>query len=122
MRFINQILDFYINSSIHVALAVLSLSWITLIEFDIPYDESILYFIFFATITSYNFVKYFGLAKFHHRRLATWLKLIQVFSLCCFIGLCFYVYQLNSTTLIYVFGAGIVTFLYAIPLTSISLV
>lgn len=115
MRFINQILDFYINSSIHVALAVLSLSWITLIEFDIPYDESILYFIFFATITGYNFVKYFGLAKFHHRRLATWLKLIQVFSLCCFIGLCFYVYQLNSTTLIYVFGAGIVTFLYAIP-------
>ncbi|MBE9489779.1 MAG: hypothetical protein IMY67_05750 [Bacteroidetes bacterium] len=115
MRFINQILDFYINSSIHVALAVLSLSWITLIEFDIPYDEGILYFIFFATITGYNFVKYFGLAKFHHRRLATWLKLIQVFSLCCFIGLCFYVYQLNSTTLIYVFGAGIITFLYAIP-------
>ena len=115
MRFIKQILDFYINSSIHVALAVLSLSWITLLEFDIPYDESVLYFIFFATITGYNFVKYFGLAKFHHRRLATWLKLIQVFSLGCFIILCFCVYQLNSKTLVYIFGAGVITFLYAIP-------
>ena len=115
MRFFKLILDFYINSSIHVALAVLSLSWVTLIEFDIPYDESVLYFIFFATITGYNFVKYFGVAKFHHRRLATWLKVIQVFSLCCFIVLCFCIYQLNSKTLIYILGAGIITFLYAIP-------
>ncbi|MCK5400187.1 MAG: hypothetical protein KAJ28_01010 [Flavobacteriaceae bacterium] len=115
MRFIKQILDFYINSSIHVALAVLSLSWITLLEFNIQYDGEVLYFIFFATITGYNFVKYFGLAKFHHRRLANWLKTIQIFSLCCFMGLCYYTYQLNTKTLIYVFGAGIITFLYAIP-------
>lgn len=115
MRFIKPVLDFYINSSIHVALAVLSLSWITLLEFDIPFDKNVLYFIFFATITGYNFVKYFGLAKFHHRRLANWLKLIQIFSLLCFIGLCYYACQLKSTTLIYVFGAGIITFLYATP-------
>ena len=115
MRILKSVIDFYINSSIHVAIAVLSLSWITLIEFDIPYDESVLYFIFFATITGYNFVKYFGLAKFHHRRLATWLKVIQVFSLCCLIVLCFCIYQLNSKTLIYILGAGIITFLYAIP-------
>ncbi|RLD27769.1 MAG: hypothetical protein DRI75_08675 [Bacteroidetes bacterium] len=115
MRLFKQILDFYINSSIHVALAVFSLSWITLLEFDIPYDKEVLCFLFFASVTGYNFVKYFGLAKFHHRRLANWLKWIQVFSLFCFIGLCFYAYQLNSKTLIYVFGAGIITFLYAIP-------
>ena len=115
MRIIKHVLDFYINSSFHVALAVLSLSWITLLEFNIKYDAAVLYFIFFATITGYNFVKYFGLAKFHHRRLADWLKVIQVFSLCCFGFLCFYVFQLETKTLFYVFGAGIVTFLYAIP-------
>lgn len=115
MRLIKQVLDFYINSSIHVALAVVSLSLITLFEFDISYDKELLYFIFFATVTGYNFVKYFGLAKFHHRRLANWLKLIQTFSFCCFIGLCYYSYQLNSKVLIYIFGAAIITFLYAMP-------
>ena len=48
MRFIKQVFDFYINSSIHVALAVFSLAWITLLEFDLAYDESVLYFVFYA--------------------------------------------------------------------------
>lgn len=118
MRLIKHALDFYINSSIHVAFAVVSLSWITLLEFDIPFDKSILYFIFFATITGYNFVKYFGLARFHHRGLANWLKIIQIFSFCCFVGLCYYSYQLNSKALIYIFAAAIVTFLYTIPFST----
>lgn len=115
MRFIKLFVDFYINSSIHVALAVMSLSWITLLEFDISYDKDLLYFIFFATVTGYNFVKYFGLTKFHYRRLTNLLKMVQIFSLCCFFGLCFYAFQLNSKTLIFVFGAVIITFLYAVP-------
>jgi len=115
MRFMKLLFDFYINSSIHVALAVLSLSWITLLEFDIPYDKEVLFFIFFASITGYNFVKYFGLAKFHHRRLANWLKWIQIFSFISFFGLCYYAFNLRYKTLLYIAGFGIVTFLYAIP-------
>ena len=115
MRMLKQILDFYINSSIHVALAVYSLSWITLKQFDVSYDENILYFIFYATITGYNFVKYFGLAKFHHRSLANWLKFIQVFSFICFALMCYYAYNLESKTLFYILGLGLVTFFYAIP-------
>ncbi|OUR91362.1 hypothetical protein A9Q87_10390 [Flavobacteriales bacterium 34_180_T64] len=115
MKVLNHILNFYINSSIHVALSVFSLSWITLIEFDVAYDENVLCFIFFATITGYNFVKYFGLAKFHHRRLANWLRYIQLFSLICFIVLIYYVFQLQTKTLLYIVGFGVVTFLYAIP-------
>jgi hypothetical protein len=75
----------------------------------------VLYFIFYATITGYNFVKFFGIAKFHHRSLTTWLKLIQIFSLMCFILMCFYTYHLKEITLIYIAGFGLVTFLYAIP-------
>ncbi len=115
MKIIKHVFDFYINASIHVALAVFSLSWITLLEFDIPYDENVLYFIFFATITGYNFVKYFGLAKFHHRGLANWLKVIQVFSAFCFILFCYFALQLEQKTLLYIAGFGVVTFLYAIP-------
>lgn len=116
MRFIKQIFDFYINSSIHVALAVYCLTWLTLLKFNLPYDEDVLYFIFFASITGYNFVKYFGLAKFHHRSLASWLKIIQVFSFICFVAMCYYALRLNATTLLYIGGLGVVTFLYAIPL------
>ncbi len=115
MRFLKQALDFYINSSIHVAFAVLSLSWITLIEFDISYDKDVLFFIFYASITGYNFVKYFGIAKWHHRRLANWLKVIQIFSLICFILFCYYALQLQIKTLLYITGFGVITFLYAMP-------
>ena len=100
MRILKTLLDFYINSSIHVALSVYALTWITLNEFQIEYDENILYFNFYATITGYNFVKYFGLAKFHHRRLASWLKVIQIFSFICFLALGYYALNLETKTLI----------------------
>jgi len=115
MKVLRQIFDFYINSSIHVALAVVSLTWLTLFEFNIPLDQNLLCFIFFASITGYNFVKYFGLAKFHHRSLANWLKLIQVFSFFCFIFMCYYTFKIQAKTLFYIAGMGLVTFLYAIP-------
>lgn len=115
MGFFKRLFEFYINSSIHVALAVCSLTWITLLNYKLPLDENILFFIFFASVTGYNFVKYFGLAKFYHRQLANWLKLIQIFSVCCFIGLCYFAFLLNPKTLIYIFSTAIITFLYAIP-------
>lgn len=115
MKGLKQIFDFYVNSSIHVALAVVSLSWLTLLEFGVLMDENLLFFMFFASITGYNFVKYFGLAKFHHRHLANWLKLIQVFSFFCFILMCFYALKLETKTLVYISVFGIITFLYAIP-------
>ena len=115
MRILKQIFDFYLNSSIHVALAVYALSWLTLETFNILYDEIVLYFIFYATITGYNFVKYFGLAKFHHRSLANWLKIIQIFSLICFILMCYYAFKLQAKTLIFSIGLGLITFFYAVP-------
>tara|TARA_R110002050_G_scaffold300769_1_gene472415 strand:- start:43528 stop:44361 length:834 start_codon:yes stop_codon:yes gene_type:complete len=110
-----KFLNFYINSSIHVALSVYSLTWLTLIEFGLFYDENVLYFVFYATITGYNFVKYFGIAKFHHRSLTNWLKSIQLFSFFCFLLMCYYGIQLNKTTILYIAVFGVVTFLYAIP-------
>jgi hypothetical protein len=116
MQLLKQLLNFYINSSIHVALAVYALTYLTLIEFGVLYNETVLCFVFYATITGYNFVKFFGLAKFHHRSLAGWLKAIQVFSLICFVLMCYYLLSLPTETLIYISIFGLVTFFYAIPL------
>ncbi|WP_308694226.1 hypothetical protein [Winogradskyella haliclonae] len=92
------------------------MTWVTLISFDLPYDENVLYFAFFATITAYNFIKYFGLAKFHHRSLANWLRIIQLFSAVAFVFMCYYLLQLNLRTLTLIGFLAVATFLYAIPL------
>lgn len=116
MRVLRQIFNFYINSSIHVALAVVAMTCVTLLQFELGYNKNVLAFIFLATITGYNFVKYFGIAKFHHRGLAAWLKAIQIFSLLAFLGMCYYALKLNANSLVYLSVFGIITFLYAIPL------
>ena len=120
MAVLKHIFNFYLNSSIHVALAVYALTWVTLLQFGLDYNENLLYFVFFASITGYNFVKYFGVAKFHHRSLAAWLKAIQIFSLLAFIAMCYYAVQLNLKTLIYLSVLGLITFLYAVPLLPMS--
>ncbi len=116
MRLLKPLFEFYINSSIHVALAVVAMTGITYLEFELPLDITLLCFIGFATITGYNFVKYYGLAKFHHRRLSNKLKAIQVFSLFCFIAMCYFLWYLNTQIHIAISVFGVITFLYAIPL------
>lgn len=116
MKALKAIFDFYLNSSVHVALSVFALSWLTLLQFGLPFDAALLFFVFFASITGYNFVKYFGLSKFHHRSLAHWLRIIQVFSLLCFFILLYFAAGLEFETLVFISIFGGITFLYAIPL------
>ncbi|MGA1226722.1 MAG: hypothetical protein ACO3VF_05680 [Tamlana sp.] len=112
---LKQLFNFYVNSSIHVAFSVVSLTWITMMDCNINIDIDMLMFVLFSSITGYNFVKYFGVAKFHHRSLANWLKAIQIFSFFCFLLMFFYAFKLHVKTLCYIAGFGAVTFLYAIP-------
>lgn len=115
MKALKRVFDFYINGSIHVALAVVSMTWITYLKFSLPVDFNLLLFVFFASITGYNFVKFFGIAKFHYRSLATWLQVIQVFSLICFLLLLYFASKLPLKILVYIAIFGCVTFLYAVP-------
>jgi hypothetical protein len=116
MRFLKPFFKFYINSSIHVALAVASLLGLTFLKSEIAIDFNLFVFVFLASITGYNFVKYAPVAKLHHRGLTQQLQIIQIFSFFCFIGLmisCFYV----SFQVIYLgFVLGIINLMYAIPL------
>jgi hypothetical protein len=118
MSMLKNLFNFYLNASIHVALAVYAFVRITAIYFDLEYNETLGYFAFYATITGYNFVKYFGIAKFHHRSLTQNLKIIQVFSFVCFLLMCYYGYQLSLKTLFLFGGFGLLTILYAIPFLS----
>ena len=118
MRFLKLVFDFYLNASIHVAFSVCAFIRITEIYFDLHFNENINYFMFFGTITGYNFVKYAGVAKLHHRSLTKDLRIIQIFSFFAFIALCYYTYQISLQTLYFTFPFFLLTILYAVPFLS----
>lgn len=118
MKVFKIVLEFYLNASIHVAFAVFALLKITEIYFELPFNQNLNYFIFFGTITGYNFVKYAGVAKLHHRSLTDRLKVIQVFSLICFLLMCYYACKIKVETLIISIPFNILTILYAVPFLS----
>lgn len=120
MNFINRLFKFYLNSSIHIAFSVLSLSFITAQSFAIKCDKNLFIFLFCSSVLGYNFIKYFGISKFHYRSLTTRLKEIQLLSLFCLFGLIFTFIGLNNTSKPLVLCLGTVTFLYEIPFERIE--
>ncbi len=118
MKIGNRLFEFYINSSIHVALAVVSLCLITFLHFDRNPDTNLLIFLFFGSITGYNFVKYAGVAKLHHQSLAKSLRLIQVFSLLAFVFFLWAAFKIEQEVLLWTLFFGLFTLLYALPVFS----
>lgn len=118
MKWILKIFNFYLNSSIHVSLAVVALQCVTYLTLDINWDSNLLFFTFFATITGYNFIKYSRLAKLHHLSLTESLRAIQVFSLICFIALLYFLTKMTSQVIIACGALGLFTLLYALPVFS----
>lgn len=118
MKFLKSVFNFYINASIHVAFSVFALLRVTEIYFDLPYNENLNYFVFLGTITGYNFVKYAGVAKLHHKSLTDSLKIIQIFSFFCFLAFCYYGYLVPLNTLLFIVPFILLTVLYAVPFLS----
>ncbi|PTX41945.1 hypothetical protein C8P64_2359 [Christiangramia gaetbulicola] len=115
MKYLKNAFELYINSSIHVSLAVVAFTLITFFEHDLEIDYNLLFFIFLATVTGYNFVKYAGIAKLHHLSLAKNLRYIQIFSLICFLGLIYFTFQLKLSVLLATAILCAFTVFYAIP-------
>lgn len=115
MKVFNSVFAFYINSSIHVALAVVALLAITVFEYGLTIPWELWGFVFLGSLTGYNFVKYAKVAGLHHRKLTNSLKTIQVFSAICFLLLGYIAFRLPIDVLLLSVGFGLATFLYAVP-------
>lgn len=115
MKVLKPLFAFYIDSSIHVAIAVSALVAITEIYLKLELDILFYAFVFLGTITGYNFVKYAKIAGLHHRSLAKSLKAIQIFSAVCALGLVWVSLQMPIKVLLCASGFGIFTFFYAVP-------
>lgn len=114
VNFFQSILKFYINSSLHVAFAVVAFTLLTCIEFDLDIDFYLLLFVFSSTVVAYNFVKYYTI--FNRLRFSFELKLIKVLSF-LFLGiLIFCIFHLRVESVILFLILGLLTLLYTLPL------
>lgn len=115
MKFLKQILDFYLNSSIHVALSCFALVQITFHVFHIRHDDAMALFVFFGTIVGYNFVKYDALVRVKKKPIGIQLKIIALLSLISLFLCGYYFLQLERITQIVSFGILAITALYTLP-------
>ncbi|RKS01741.1 MULTISPECIES: hypothetical protein [unclassified Flavobacterium] len=115
MRIFKLLFDFYINSSIHVALSVFALVRMTGFLFQISTIETSAFFAFFGTIVGYNFVKYDALARTQKLQMRTQLKAIAFLSFLSLLACGFYFLELSQKTKIIAVVFLILTLLYTLP-------
>lgn len=118
METLKSIFKFYINGSIHVALAICALVKITFVKFDIAESNTFLGFIFFCSIVGYNFVKYSKVAKLYHPRLTRSMKGIRLLTAISIVLLLYFVFKIPYSALLYMCPFVVLTILYAVPVFS----
>ncbi|WP_276492027.1 hypothetical protein [Maribacter zhoushanensis] len=112
---IKKIFDFYLDASIHVALAIFSLVHVTALTLNINVPVELYFFIFFGSISCYNFVKFGVEAEKYILVTNTYHKNIQFFSFGCLLVASYQLFFLSERVFVgLLFLAGI-TGLYALP-------
>lgn len=115
MKIFKKAFDFYIDSSIHVALSCYCLVRISLLDFNISKDFLMAHFAFFGTIVGYNFVKYEALARAKKSKIRWKFKAIVFLSFLSLLAVGFYFFQLQKSTQIISIAFLILTLLYTLP-------
>jgi hypothetical protein len=115
MKWARIIFDFYLDASVHVALALLSLLYGTALSLNISPDRHLALFLFFGAIGGYNFIKYGVEAEKYIWVVKKYHKYIQIISLIsCTLAL-YHAFFLNFRTWIAMLTLLILTGLYALP-------
>lgn len=115
MKNLRTAFDFYLQSSLHVALSVFALVQVTRIRLSLPPDVTVSLFAFFGTIVGYNFIKYDALARRGSVRLTARMKLFIFVSAASAIGAFYCFWHLSSAVRWAAVGVLAITALYALP-------
>ncbi len=115
MKVLKSILQFYINSSIHVGLSCFALVQITQKVFQISQQNEVGYFAFWGTVVGYNFVKYEELARAKKIKMRKQLRWITLFTFGAFIMVGYYFFKLERITQIVAVVFLGLTLLYTLP-------
>lgn len=116
MKLFKRVFIFYLQSSIHVAIAIVALTLLTAVYLNLQLDFYVLGFVFTAAICGYNFVRYSFFSKQAQKGYVYNLKGIQVISLGCFIGMLYFLLQFAFLVQLLAFVSGVLTLLYVVPL------
>ncbi|AZQ59028.1 hypothetical protein EJ994_09485 [Maribacter sp. MJ134] len=116
MKLWRRFFNFYLDASIHVALAVFSLVYVTGITLNIPIDFNLSCFIFFGTIVCYNFIKYGVEASKYVLVANPYHKNIQILSFLAGAGALYHAFFLNEHAWYLLFFLSFMILLYALPL------
>lgn len=100
-----------------MALSVVALIKITNFYFQIPNNLVLNGFVFFSTISAYNFIKYFYFSNKKYRSKQIEIKIILFFSVICFLWACFFGFQLPNKDLLLLIPFVVLTFFYIVPLS-----
>jgi hypothetical protein len=125
MRLFKKLVDFYIFSNIHVALAGFSITKITLINFGIA-DRLTPLFVAFSILISYNFIRFYEIKNNRLSWFKDWffmnLKEILLLLILSILGLTTILFfaDFNPTSLLILIPFAFMTFFYAIPLFKIG--
>ncbi len=111
MLFFKRLFDFYIQSSIHVAIAVVCLVYIT--DFSTNLCHNFVYpsCVFFGTMVGYNFLKYFKIfttRRFQHKK---YLGILTVTIFSCF-GFLFFFLWLKRSVQMLIIVSGLLVLIY----------
>lgn len=115
MHILNRILKIYIDSSIHVALAVLALTWVSCIQFNLRDTSPLLFCVFCVTIVGYNFTKYvtkINQLKRQRPNFYEFVRWVTFMSLGISVWL---MQQLQLKTVVVIGCLGLINGLYTIP-------
>lgn len=114
-RNITRFFDWYLQGSLHVALATTVLLQMTLYFCFLPFDAYLTTLVFFGTVFSYNFIKYASvIAK--KKELSLFLKSIVALSLISFLIAAISFFFLNLKAQLLTVFFGFLCVLYVIPI------
>ncbi|WP_115463178.1 UbiA prenyltransferase family protein [Winogradskyella aurantiaca] len=117
MKVLKTLMNFYLNASLHVALAVVSFTYISYWDLQLEVSNTVIGFVFFATVLGYNFVKYLGFHVIFEKGRPTWYRLIEILSIFSLAMVLSYVSRFKSDLLIALCFMTLLTFFYAMPIS-----
>ena len=115
MPLLQKIFKFYLDASVHVALAVISLYWVSLKNLNIPANYAVIFFLGCGTIVCYNFIKYGVEADKYLIVTKPYHKSIQIFSFIVFGFAIVFFFQLAPKLWLLLIILSLLSGLYAIP-------
>ena len=121
MKKLVSIFNFYIKSSLHLSVCVISLIIITCLRFDLDFSYALFVCVFCATIVVYNFIKYASTLPYYFFTKNAPIKKIQILSFVSGFFLFISVFFLNSNTILLGCILFVLCLTYVIPFNRSSI-